>query len=37
MAYVDAALAVEGTALTVDLKGSIIPAKIVKLPFYKKP
>lgn len=37
MAYVDAAHTAEGTNLDVDLKGSQIPAKIVKLPFYKRP
>jgi aminomethyltransferase len=36
MAYVDAGLAGEGTLLSVDLKGTVIPAAIVKLPFYKK-
>jgi aminomethyltransferase len=37
MAYVDAPLAIEGTDLSADLRGSIIPAKVVKLPFYKRP
>ena len=36
MGYVDANLANEGTSLGVDLKGSIVPAKVVKLPFYKR-
>lgn len=36
MAYVDSAHATEGTALSVDLKGTLNPAKIVKLPFYKR-
>jgi len=36
MAYVDANLAVEGTELSVDLKGTLNPAKVVKLPFYKR-
>ena len=36
MAYVDAAHAGEGTSLSVDLKGTMNPAKIVKLPFYKR-
>jgi aminomethyltransferase len=36
MAYVDADHAMEGAALSVDLKGSIIDAKVVKLPFYKR-
>jgi aminomethyltransferase len=36
MAYVDSALAKEGTSLEVDLKGSVVSAKVVKLPFYKR-
>jgi len=36
MAFVDAAHAGEGTLLSVDLKGTLNPAKIVKLPFYKR-
>ena len=36
MAYVDASLAAEGTKLPVDLKGTLNPAKVVKLPFYKR-
>ena len=36
MGYVDANLAAEGTPLMVDLKTESIPAKIVKLPFYKR-
>ncbi len=36
MAYVDAAQAAEGTELVADLKGTMEPAKVVKLPFYKK-
>jgi aminomethyltransferase len=36
MAYVDAGHAMEGTALSADLKGSNIAAKVVKLPFYKR-
>ena len=36
MAYVDAAHAAEGTAVAVDLKGTLNPARIVKLPFYKR-
>lgn len=36
MAYVDTAHAVEGTRLGVDLKGTINPAKIVALPFYRR-
>jgi aminomethyltransferase len=36
MAYVDANDAAEGTQLAVDLKGTLNPAKVVKLPFYKR-
>ena len=36
MAYVDAAHAAEGTAVAVDLKGTALPATVVKLPFYKR-
>jgi aminomethyltransferase len=36
MAYVDAKFAGEGTALEVDLKGTRNPAKVLKLPFYKR-
>jgi aminomethyltransferase len=36
MAFVDAANSAEGTTLTVDLKGTPNPAKVVKLPFYKR-
>jgi aminomethyltransferase len=36
MAYVAADFAGEGTALEVDLKGTMNPAKVVKLPFYKR-
>jgi aminomethyltransferase len=37
LAYVDSALTAEGTPLTVDLRGSILSATVVKLPFYKRP
>ena len=37
MAFVDANLSGEGTQLAADLKGTMNPAKIVKLPFYKRP
>jgi len=37
MAYVGAAVSTDGTELSVDLKGTPIPAKVVKLPFYKRP
>jgi len=37
LAYVNANDAGEGTQLEVDLKSAMNPAKIVKLPFYKRP
>lgn len=37
MAYVDAAASAEGTEFGVDLKGTINPCKVLKLPFYKRP
>ncbi|HWB52807.1 MAG TPA: glycine cleavage T C-terminal barrel domain-containing protein, partial [Tepidisphaeraceae bacterium] len=37
MAYVDTNDSTVGTAVSVDLKGTPIPAKIVPLPFYKRP
>jgi aminomethyltransferase len=37
MAYVDAGLTAVGTQLSVDLKGSMVEASVVKLPFYKRP
>ena len=36
MAYVDSAHTAEGTQLSADLKGTLNPAKVVKLPFYKR-
>lgn len=36
MAYVPAAQAAPGTALTVDIRGQREPARVVKLPFYKR-
>jgi aminomethyltransferase len=36
MAYVDAAHTAEGTSLLADLKGTLNPAKVVKMPFYKR-
>jgi aminomethyltransferase len=36
MAYVDANVAAEGTQLSADLKGTPNPAKVLKLPFYKR-
>ena len=37
LAYVDAEHTGEGVQLTADLKGDANPAKVVKLPFYKRP
>lgn len=37
MAYVETPHTEAGTDLSVDLRGSIIPAKVVKMPFYKRP
>lgn len=36
MAYVDSARAAEGSTLSCDLKGDAVPARVVKLPFYKR-
>jgi aminomethyltransferase len=36
MAYLDSAHTAEGTQVSADLKGTLNPAKIVKLPFYKR-
>ena len=36
MAFVDTNFAAEGTQLSADLKGTLNPAKVVKLPFYKR-
>ena len=36
MAFVDANHSAEGTQLSADLKGTLNPAKVVKLPFYKR-
>jgi aminomethyltransferase len=36
MAYVEINHSAEGTALRADLKGTLNPAKVVKLPFYKR-
>jgi aminomethyltransferase len=36
MAYIDANFTGEGTQVSADLKGILNPAKIVKLPFYKR-
>jgi aminomethyltransferase len=37
MAYVEPALTAPGTELTVDVRGHREPARVVKLPFYKRP
>jgi aminomethyltransferase len=37
MAYVPPANAAVGTMLEVDLRGTLLPATVVKLPFYKRP
>ena len=37
MAYLPPALAVEGTALEIDVRGRLLPAEVVKRPFYKRP
>jgi aminomethyltransferase len=36
MAYVQPDVAEPGTELTVDVRGQAIPARVVKLPFYKR-
>jgi aminomethyltransferase len=37
LAYVDAAHSAVDASINIDLKGTLIPAKVVKLPFYKRP
>ena len=37
MGYVPAALAVEGTEVQVDVRGRPLAARIVPLPFYRRP
>lgn len=37
MAYVSPTLAVAGTTLEIDIRGSLEPAKVVPLPFYRRP
>jgi aminomethyltransferase len=37
MAYLDSSHAGEGTEVTADLRGSHVAARVVKLPFYKRP
>ena len=36
MAYVDTQHAAEGQAVEIDLRGTIVPARIVPLPFFKR-
>jgi aminomethyltransferase len=36
MAYVDAGHSAEGQSVEIDLRGSVVPARIVPLPFYKR-
>lgn len=36
MGYVDAELAAVGTKLSIDLRGTVVPAEVTKLPFYSK-
>jgi aminomethyltransferase len=36
MAFIDSNFAAEGSGLQADLKGTLNPAKVVKLPFYKR-
>jgi aminomethyltransferase len=35
--YLPSAAAVEGTTFEVEIRGKMIPARVVKLPFYKRP
>jgi aminomethyltransferase len=37
MAYVDRRYAAVGTDLAVDVRGSAEPARVVQLPFYRRP
>jgi aminomethyltransferase len=37
MAYLDPACAAPGTAVAVDVRGREEPAKVVPLPFYRRP
>jgi aminomethyltransferase len=36
MAYLPPALATPGTALAVDIRGRLVPAEVVRRPFYKR-
>jgi len=35
--YLHTAAAVEGTTFDVEIRGKMIPARVVTLPFYKRP
>jgi aminomethyltransferase len=37
MAYVEATLAAPGTTVEIDVRGKALPARVVPLPFYKRP
>jgi aminomethyltransferase len=37
MAYLPPGLAAAGSELTVDVRGRELPARVVELPFYKRP
>jgi aminomethyltransferase len=37
MGYLPPALAAEGTALEIDVRGKLLPAEVVRRPFYKRP
>jgi len=37
MAYVEASLAAPGSALAIDVRGKAVPARVVPIPFYKRP
>jgi aminomethyltransferase len=37
LGYVPAALAAIGTAIAVEIRGTAVPAVVVKTPFYKRP
>ncbi|MDH4236817.1 MAG: hypothetical protein OEV17_06180, partial [Nitrospira sp.] len=37
LGYVPAAYAAPGTSIAVDIRGKLLPATVVKPPFYRKP
>ena len=37
MAYAPPECAVEGTAIEIEIRGQLAPARVVKLPFYSRP